>query len=144
MKKSLFLLLLVISSYSCNINDCQDYETGPPIMYVEIVDADSGENLFTNDTYQASDLEIINKNGVDVDFYFIDENDYNMIQFTPYSYSEKNIIYIKVGEDIDAKILFDVVDHSGECYSAYFIENKEVENYPYELVSNTGVLKIKI
>lgn len=146
MKKIIILLLSITLLFSCNSSDCDDmlYSTGPPILYVELVDADSGENVFTNGTYLASDIKVINENEVNVDFNFIDENDYNIIQFTPYSYSEKNIIFIKIGENINAKITFDVKEIKGDCNTVHYIENVQVENYPYEFVNDTEILKIEV
>lgn len=146
MKKISILLLSIITLFSCDPSDCGDmlYSTGPPILHVEIVDADSGENVFTNGTLLASDIIVINENEDNVNFNFIDENDYNIIQFTPYTYSEKNTVFIKIGENINAKVTFNVKEIKGDCNTVHYIENILVENFPYELVNDTGVLKIKV
>lgn len=144
MRKYLLLFVILVTFNSCNNADCALYATGPPITYIELVDSDTGENIFTSGTYQYSDIEIINDNNEPVTFDFINENDYNIIRFIPYTYSNSNTVFIKLDDTINIKITFDIKKIETECYTNYYIENLVVENYPSELDVNTGLLIIKV
>lgn len=149
MRKYLLLFVILATFNSCNDSDCDLYSTGPPITYVELVDSDTGENIFTSGDYQYTDIDVVNAEGEDVTSDFITENNYNIIRFIPYTYSSSNVIFIKVEDninedDINVKITFDIKKVETECYTNYYIENLEVENYPSETDANTGLLTIKV
>lgn len=143
--KKYFLLLLILSIFTnCNNSDCDLYATGPPIILIEFVDSSSNQNIFTSGLHQYSDIEIINSDNESVAFNFINENDYNIIQFIPYSFIKKNTVFIKIKDEITAKITFDIKTVETECFSNLYIENLDVENYPFEIILNFGKVIIKV
>ena len=144
MRKYIFLFFVVITFTNCNNLDCADFATGPPIISVELVDAVSEENIFTSGLYQTSDIQMVDSENRNVNFYFINENNYNIIQFVPYSYSEPNIVFINVKDVISAKITFDIKKVQGDCYTTYYVENIVVENYPFQMNTASGILTIKV
>lgn len=146
MKKQLILFLATILLFGCDLSDCDDllFSTGPPIVLIELVDNETEENIFTSELFNSDDIQIVNDEGNAVEFIFIDENNYNVIQFIPYSYNKTNTVFIKIRDVINVKLTFEVKEVSFECGSNYFIENLQVKNYLYEFVINTGILKIKI
>ncbi len=147
MNRYLTLVIAMIAIYSCDLNTCEIYSTGPPILYLEFVDVDSGENIFTIGSYQSSEIQVVNENNEVISFDFIADNDYNIIELIPYSYEESNTIFIKIGETINAKVVFDISEWSSECDTNFYIENIRVENYSYEFVNEIGIpgiLKIKV
>jgi hypothetical protein len=146
MKKIVFLFLVAILLYGCPPSDCGDmlYETGPPILHIELFDADSEENIFTKELFSSEDLQITDVDGNNIDFRFINENNYNIIQLTPYRYDEENTIFIKLGDEINIELVFDINEYIGECSSTFYIEDIKVENYPYEINNERGILEIKI
>ncbi len=77
-----FVLFLLLQSCATD-QDCEDLAcTTPPVSFIfELVDSATGENLFTNGTYTAAEIEINNLNSDDIIAYtFIDENEVNLIQ----------------------------------------------------------------
>ena len=146
MKKSVFLFLTAFILYGCSPNDCGDrvYATGPPGLQVEIIDTDSEENVFTMELFSPEDIQITDIDGNSIELKFISENNYNIIGLIPYRYDAENTIFIKLGDEINIELVFDINKYKGACSSSFFIDNLEVENYPYEVNNETGILKIKI
>lgn len=144
--KKVLLFTLIYLMVACDLSDCDDalYILGPPVLGIEFIDEVTEENIFTSGVYQKNDIEVVKKDGTDIAFKFIEENDYNIIRLIPYSNEEINEIYVKIGEQINAKIKFEVAEYATECFSNFYIENVEVENYTYELNEEIGVLEIKI
>lgn len=82
MKSTLKLLLISFLFFqSCNSGDCNQNCTSPPLTFgFELLDKTTGENLFTNGTYEQSQIEIANLSGTEnIPFTFIDENNQNII-----------------------------------------------------------------
>ena len=146
MKKIVFIFLTAFMLYGCPPVDCDDmlYDVGPPILHIELIDKDLEGNIFTEELFSSEDLEITDVDGNNIDFRFISENNYNIIQLIPYRYDEENIIFIKLEDEINIELVFDINEYIGECSSSFYIENIKVENYPYELNNETGILEIKI
>ena len=83
MKKTttiLTLIILIIIQSCKKKDDCEDLAcfTPPSPFEFELVDKLTGENLFTNGTFNSNDIKVINfDDKSNVGFTFIDENDYN-------------------------------------------------------------------
>ena len=75
---SLFLLLSVSG---CGDEDCNlDCFTPPNPFLFELVDKTSGENLFSNGTYRAEDITVVDRlTGQGLEFGFISEKEQNII-----------------------------------------------------------------
>ena len=101
----LLLLVTVISVQSCsNEKNCEDYlcNTPPSPFLFEIVDKTTGENLFTNDTYQPEQIELVylSDNTSNLDFTFFDENNVNIIQINSIGWkTEQANILVKISDD---------------------------------------------
>jgi hypothetical protein len=144
MKKYLLLFVVLVTYVNCNDDDCGYYNIGPPITSVEFVRNATDENIFTSGEYDYTDIDVVKEDGEPVTAYFIDENEYNIIRFIPYTYEESNTVFIKIGDEINAKITFDINKVSTDCYTNYFIQNLKVENYPYEISTTNGLVTIKV
>ncbi len=82
MKNTIKFLALFFLIFTQSCDECEDTSCfSPPSSFeFELVDKLTGENLFTNGTFDANDIKIINlDNQSNVEFIFIDENDYNII-----------------------------------------------------------------
>lgn len=83
MKKiKLTLILVLVIIQSCNNDDCGECFTPPQGFSFEIVDKTSGENLFTNGTFNSNEITITDNlnNNESVEFSLLIENDINLIQ----------------------------------------------------------------
>ena len=150
MKKiSLILLVLMAILQSCNDDACKDVLcfTPPESFLFEIVDKTSGENLFTNGTYDPGDISITDalNNNNPVEFTFISENDRNLIHIGSIGW-ETEIVNLKI--DISDDHIFDFyVDAErkmGDCCD--YTEYKEITigEAEFELDNQTGIYKILV
>jgi hypothetical protein len=76
--KSLFIVL-VIAFFSVNCSEsCSENATPPQAsVFIELVDATTNENLFTNLTYTEGDIVVKDVNDEDVDFSFVSKDELN-------------------------------------------------------------------
>lgn len=88
MKITLFILITIVSLFGCSSDDCGECDTGAIPFYFEIVDKASGENLFTNGTYNSKEITVVDTLNVtnnisfkttNIQFQFIDSDDANIL-----------------------------------------------------------------
>ena len=151
MKKiNLLLTALIIILQSCinDDNDCNKLCFSPPESFrIEIVDKTSGENLFTNGTYESINIKItdILNNNKSVEFTFISENNLNLIQIGSIGWKTE-IVNLKI--DISNKHIFDFyVDakrKSENCCSFTQYNEISITQSEFELDTQTGIYKILV
>jgi len=150
MKKTLKLVALIALLFiqACDNNDCEDLLCfTPPIGFAfELVDKDSGENLFTNGTYNPDNIEVLNVlDNSKREFSFISENDINIIRIGSIGWdSEIADVVLKVG---DASILNLYVDServSENCCNFSKYNEIRIDNAEYELDQQSGIYTIFI
>ena len=150
MKKTLKLVALIALLFiqACDNNDCEDLLCfTPPIGFAfELVDKDSGENLFTNGTYNPDNIEVLNVlDNSKREFSFISENDINIIRIGSIGWeTEIADVVLKVG---DASILNLYVDServSENCCNFSKYNEIRIDNAEYELDQQSGIYTIFI
>lgn len=146
-KISSILLLLVLVLSGCS-RDCNQLCFTPPQSFLfEIVDKTTGENLFTNGTYESGDIKVTNtlNNNARIDFTFISENDVNLIQVGSIGWETE---IVNLNFTIADKHIFDLyVDADrkmGEC--CHYTDYKEItiKDVEFEQSSETGIYKILV
>lgn len=140
--KFLFIAM-IISNQGCNI-DCGECFTPPAPFLFEIVDKATGENLFTNGTYESADIQIINTiDNTDLEFTFTDENDVNIIQIHPIGWiTEKVSVLVKLADKNIFNLYVDAERVSENCCSFTRYNEIKIENSDFELDIKTGIYKI--
>jgi len=147
MKKiNLILILFTIILQSCNNDDCGECFTPPESFRFEIVDKTSGENLFTNGTYEPEQIQITNTlNNSPEEFTFITENNINLIQINSIGW-ETEIVNLKF--DISDNHIFDLYVNAerkmGDCCSYTEYSEIAIGESEFELDTQTGIYKILI
>ena len=143
---TLFLLVLTISSVSCN-DECNEGEKATPAsFFVEIVDETSGENVFENEMYTSQQITIQDIDEVAIPYEFIEN--LNVIQiFPPVTNATGNSLVIKLNNEItlqmdEIDVNYDVSSSAGECFTTFKIENILFPNNTSELVESVHVIKI--
>ncbi|MDT0641479.1 hypothetical protein RM553_01420 [Zunongwangia sp. F363] len=149
MKKLLLLTGLIFLFSACDSNsNCEDYScfTPPEAFEFEFIDATSGENLFTNGTFQEEDISITDQSeDSDVDVVFISENDYNILQVGSIGWETENTDYlIEIGEEVSFRLLVDADRVTEDCCSFTRINSVEIEGAEYERQEETGVYQILV
>ena len=143
----IWMLILLILTQSCN-QECEDILcfTPPSPFLFELVDESSRENLFTNQTFDPKDILIINLDDQShIDFSFIDEDEYNIVQINTIGWETETVNYaIQISSESIFELYVNAQRLSGTCCN--YTEYKEIgiQNAAYELDKMTGVYKILI
>tara|TARA_B110000879_G_C10714350_1_gene334127 strand:- start:20 stop:466 length:447 start_codon:yes stop_codon:yes gene_type:complete len=146
--KKIVLILVTLFLLSCNnTEDCGACFTPPQSFLFEIVDKASGENLFTNGTYNSQEIEIINSlnDNSPIEFEFISEDNINLIRTNSIGWSTE-IFNLKFY--ISNQYLFDFyVDaerKSEDCCNFTQYNEITITEAEFELDSQSGIYKILV
>ena len=150
MKLKIFVLL-VISAFaliSCNVDKCDiECNSGPWVLDFELLDQATGENLFTNGTFDPADIEVLDLNDSNnsISFTFISENDINIIKLGPFGWGTNIVNYkLKVGEIEIFNLILDAEENKENCCSFVQINNLEIENADFEQNQETGIYEVLV
>lgn len=139
---------IVLIFQSCSSDNCNESCFTPPNNFLfDLVDKSSGENIFTNGTYEAADIKILNSldSNSRTDFIFIAENDANLIQIGSIGWKTEvvNLKFI-----IANNHLFDFYAaaerKSGECCEYTEFNETKIIDAEFEFDNQTGIYKILI
>ena len=150
MKKKLILIavLILLGVQACVDKDCEDILCfTPPMPFVfELVDKDSGENLFTNGSFDSDDIEVLNVNDNSRrEFKFISENDFNIIQIGSIGWeNEIAEVVLKVGDISILNLYVDSERVSENCCNFTKYNEIRIDNAEYELDQQSGIYTILI
>lgn len=147
MKKRFILLLFSVVLFSgCDEDSCEDMNctSPPPDADFELVDKDSGENLFTNGSLDPKDIRLIDENGESVEFRFIEENDLNVIRTGLGWNTETTDYQLLIGEELQIDIVFATEHKTENCCSFFELLEFEIPAYEYEQSISTGITTIFI
>lgn len=142
---TLFTLLFILS---CGNDDCEDYLcfTPPRGFVFEIVDKESGENLFTNGTYSPDQIQLLNTDDTSKkQFTFLDENEINLISIGSIGWESEieEVELIIAGESI--LILYvDSERVSENCCSFSRYNEIRIDNADYEQDTQSDIYTVYI
>lgn len=141
----LFGLLSLVLLISCN-EDCEDIAcfTPPSPFTFELVGKTSGENVFTNGSFDPENIKVINlEDETEVEFQFIAENEENLLQIGEIGWETEEINYqVKISEEEIFQLYVDAERVSEDCCSYTDFNEIEIGNTEYEQDSETGVYRI--
>ncbi len=139
-------LIALLFTQACDNNDCEGQLCfTPPIGFAfELVDKESGENLFTNGSYDSDDIEVLNTvDNSKREFSFISENDINIIRIGSIGWdSEIADVVLKVGDAIILNLYVDSERVSENCCSFSRYNEIRIDNAEYELDQQSGIYTI--
>ncbi|MCX2742312.1 hypothetical protein OO013_00470 [Mangrovivirga sp. M17] len=142
-----FIFLFLTGLSSCSLeNDCPTCFTPPEPFNFELVDKETGENLFSNGTYELDQIQIINiVDESTIEYDFISENNINIIQLKSIGWETEivNYRFDHSGNEL-FKLKVDAVRKNDDCCSYTEYNEVVISNVEYEFVEETGVFKIKI
>lgn len=142
------VFICLIITHACNNNDCEDILCfTPPMPFVfDLVDKESGENLFTNGSYDSDDIEVFNVNdNSQREFRFISENELNVIQIGSIGWgNEIADVVLKVGDKIILNLYVDSERVSENCCNFTKYNEIRIDNAEYELDQQSGIYTILI
>ena len=150
MRKKLLLIavMILLSFHACDDRDCEDVLCfTPPMPFAfELVDKDTGENLFTNGSYDSDDIEVLNvSDNSRREFVFISENELNIIQIGSIGWdNEIAEVVLKVGDRIILNLYVDSERVSEDCCNFTKYNEIRIDNAEYELDQQSGIYTVLI
>lgn len=141
-------LIVLIFTQSCKDDKCEDILcfTPPSPFEFELVDKLTGENLFTNGTFDSNDIGVINlDNQSNIEFTFIDENDYNIIRINTIGWKTEIVNYaIQISSESIFELFVNAERLNGNCCDYTEYQEIRIENVDFELNQENGIYKILI
>lgn len=150
MRKKLILIavMILVSAQACDDRDCEDLLCfTPPMPFAfELVNKDSGENLFTNGSYDSDNIEVLNvSDNSRREFVFISENELNIIQIGSIGWeNEIAEVVLKVGDETILNLYVDSERVSEDCCNFTKYNEIRIDNAEYELDQQSGIYTILI
>lgn len=145
--KTFFILFIGVFQACGTSEDCEDYAcfTPPSSFMFELVDQ-SGENLFTNGTFEPDQIEITTlENNENIDFSFIDENNANVIQIRSIGWETETVEFsVSIGPEEIFQFYVDAERVSEDCCSFTRYNEIRIDNAEYEINEENGVYKILV
>ncbi len=148
MKGFILLFFAVFTLNSCSVDKCDVLcNSGPLGLNFELLDKATGENLFTNGTFDPADITVldIDNNNNSVQFTFNSENDINIINLGPFGWGTNIANYLlKVGERDIFTLRVDAEEKTEDCCSFVQVNELEIINTEFELNPDTGIYEILV
>lgn len=140
----ILLLITILGLQSCHEDDCGACFTPPNPFLFELVTKDTGENLFSNGTFNPNEIEIINlADDSSVDFTFLDENNINLIRINTIGWETEIINYtIYVGNENIFDLYVDAERLLENCCSFTKYHEIRIENASFQFDTTTDIYKI--
>lgn len=136
------LFLSFFGLASCDVGDDDVVcATGPLQLYLEFVDKETGENLYSNDTFQTAAIEITDEDGVLVPYEFISDINRTFLQLTLGREVGEKVITIAVNEELSLDLEIAIAVLEDTCRS-YYISEFDAPGYEYDQGGVAGVVRI--
>src|SRR5690606_17197673 len=138
------LLITVLGISSCSLgDDQQDCITGPAGYNVEFIDAETGENLYRNNRFQAAQLRVTDEDNKLVSHRFVTEMDKTFIQVNLGFETGEKTITMKLDDEtaVDFKVTISQIQ---ETCTTNYISKLEVPEYGYDESGTQGVIRVSL
>lgn len=142
MRNFLPLTVLLLFFSGCSLEDegmlCA---TGPVGLTFEVVDKETGVNLFASGVYESHHIDIENKDGESVEF---DLNSRNLLDVLLGWETKSDIYTVYIGDSIEFDIVFSLERTEGEYCTTTKLTDLKIERIPHEINGTTGVIQIQV
>lgn len=147
--RSLLNMAIVIAFLSgCEkVDKCHDIDcfTPPQPFVFNIVDAYTGENVFTTGAFSKEDVEVYDENDRWENHLFNTYADPNYLVLPEIGWETERTAYtIHLGEETEINLVLDMQEHRENCCTFFSIEDFGVEGYPWSEIDSTGVIRVEI
>lgn len=146
MKSLIYLLLAVFIASSCD-DDCDEVAcfTPPHEIIFEITDSDTGENLFTNGTFNENEITVKNENNENVEFIFFSENEINLISLSGIGWNTGAHEYIlSIGAELEIDFKLHTEERHKDCCTFFETIEFGISSHEFAQSNTTGIFTIKI
>lgn len=136
------LFLSFFGLASCDVSDDDVVCVPHPVeLFLELVEEETGDNLYSNGTFLEAELEITDEDGVLVPFTFIRDLDRTFLQVSLGMEEGERIITIQPDTEISVEIEV-ALDRFQDSCGSYYISEFDVTNYDYDQEGFPGVVRI--
>ena len=140
---SFFVLTFFLIPACSDEEECGLCMTPPNYFAFDLVDSDTGENLFTNGTFNPNDIEVLDASDHRVEYTFIEENDINLIEIYTIGWQTEIVNYrINIASEKLFDLYVDAERLSENCCSFTRYKEIEIDNTEFSLSSETGIYTI--
>lgn len=144
----LVFFIFLIAIHGCEDKNCEEYLcTTPPSAFIfELVDKSTGENLFTNGTYDHSEIEVLSSNtDTPQEFTFITDNNLNLLSINSIGWqSETETLLINISNENIFNLYVEAELVSEDCCSFTRYHEIRIENCDFDIEPTTGYYQILI
>lgn len=142
--KSLFLFAILFLQ-GCN-TECGECFTPPQSFAFDLVDKVGGDNLFANELFNSNDIEIINlAENTEVEFRFIAENGYNIIEINTIGWKTEKVNYsFNIADKHIFNLYVDAERLNDNCCSYTVYNEIEIADAEYAWESSRGIYQILV
>jgi len=140
-----FFVLAFLLITACSDEECGACFTPPNYFVFKLVDSESGENLFSNRTFNPNDIEILDASDHPVEFTFIEENDINLIEIYTIGWQTEIVNYrVNIVSNNIFDLYVDAERRSENCCSFTRFNEIEISNAEFRLSAETGIYTILV
>jgi hypothetical protein len=147
-EKLVLMVFVAFMVLSCNVDKCDVLcNSGPLGLNFELLDKTTGENLFTNGTFDPADIVVLDldNNNNSVQFTFNNENDINTINLGPFGWGTNIANYaLKVGETTIFTLHVDAEKIEEECCSRVVLNKLTIYGADYSQNPETGIYEVLV
>jgi len=147
-KSFVFLFLAAFALNSCNVDKCDvDCVSGPLSLSFELLDKTTGENLFTNNTFDPADINVLDldNNNSSVQFTFNSENDINIINLGPFGWGTNIANYLlKVGDREIFTLYVEAEEIKSDCCSNVVLNKLTIGGADFSQNTQNGVYEVLV
>lgn len=136
-----FFLMTACSSEE----ECGACFTPPNYFLFDLVDKDSGENVFASGRYSSDDIEVLDASDHPVEFEFISYEDLNVIEIRTIGWQTEIVNYrINIAMENIFDLYVDAERLSEDCCSFTRYNEIEISNAEFSLSTETGAYTILV
>ncbi len=148
MKSFVLLFFAAFAFNSCSVKNCDVLcNSGPLSLHFELLDKATGENLFTNNTFDPNDIEVsdLDDNNSSVPFTFNDENDINIITLGPFGWGTNIANYrLKIDTLSIFRLYVNAEEKKENCCSFVQLNKLEITEVDSRQNTESGVYEILV
>lgn len=141
------LISIFLFSGCDKLNKCANIDcfTPPPYFIFNIVEAETGENVFATGLYSIEDVEVNDDNYKWVKHQYNIYPDSNYIALPEIGWTMGEAKYhILLDNNTDIELLLNMEERNENCCTFFRIIEFDVLNYPFSISDTTEVIRIEI
>lgn len=144
MKKFIFfsLLFALLGIASCDISDDEELcTTGPVLIMLDLVQEGSNANLFSNGTFQQSQLTVEDNNGQAVNHNFLNIDGRVFLRIALGETVGERSITLELDDNTSLGIEYTMAATTGNCSNPY-ISDFDIPGFDFDQSTTTGVIRV--